>query len=77
MKQTAVVIFHFVLKGIPRVGTLAHLVTEFLRGFIKDEKSLHFKEIIFNIPNEDALSRHADEMTALANDLAEWVPLPH
>jgi hypothetical protein len=68
--QTSLIILHFVLEGLPTTGCPAQMVHQFLSGFFRDDGSLYFKEIIFNLKDDDAVGCHADDMDLLAESLA-------
>jgi hypothetical protein len=62
-------IIHIVLKGIPAAGTPPRLIYEYLKAYFKDDGSLVYKEIVFDLKDEKQQVNHWDLMTELANKL--------
>jgi hypothetical protein len=64
------IILHFTLETITTTGSPANMVYDFLKPFFPSD-SLLFKEIKFNLRDEDVAGMHADEMEDLARVIAE------
>ena len=69
--QSSLIIIHLVLEGISTAGCPAKMVYEFLRGFFKDNGSLQFEEVIFNLKDDVTTEEHEEKMQNLAKDLAK------
>jgi hypothetical protein len=57
------------LEGIPIEGTPPHLIYEYLHGYFTNDRSLVYKEIIFNLKDWKHQEMHWDKMEALAVEL--------
>jgi hypothetical protein len=67
--KTEFIILHFVYHDIDTAGCPAKLVYHHLRGFFKKPNAIAYKEIRFNIPDDDAMTAQAEDMKLLANEL--------
>ena len=76
MYDTKFVILHFVYHDINMAGCPAKAVYDHLRGFFKNPKALLYKEIIFNLPDDQEKYFQRDEMKRLANQLMDIPNVP-
>ena len=67
----SLLIIHFTLEGVSTIGCPANVIHEFLRGYFKNERSLCFKEVVFNVPDEDAADAHQEKMAVLVDELSK------
>jgi hypothetical protein len=57
------------LKDIPTIGTPPSLIYDYLRAYFKDDGTLIYKEIIFDLKDRKRQEEHWDMMEALADEL--------
>lgn len=73
VRLDSLIIINLVLAGVSTQGAPATMVHEFLKSFFKDDGSLIYEEIIFNIEDEDGAETHAATMAKLADKLSRSV----
>jgi hypothetical protein len=73
MRDTKLIILHFVYHDIDTTGCPAKMVFNYLKAFFKKPKTLFYKEVLFNIHDKAAGTFQEDDMQRLANELMMYV----
>jgi hypothetical protein len=73
MRLKPLVILHFVLRGVETKASPAKMVHEFLNAFYKDNGSLTYIEIEFDLSDKKSQKDHAKKLDKLVAKLEECV----
>ena len=73
MRLDSLIIVNLILKGIPSHGVQTAMVLEFLKAFFKNDGSLVYEEVVFDIDSDDKMDAHAKKMEKLAEKLSRCV----
>ena len=65
----AIVILHFVLKGINTDGSPAHILEEALSGYHIHSVGLFYEEVVFDVSNEQLYKEYIGQIQPVVQKL--------